>query len=196
MALTFDHVFICSDNPQAAERALTDSVSRPEPSRRSSRAWSAPRTAWPTRCYVYAPGDGCLRLVSAGEERADQSARDRAVASHITAAFREGMPRAVLSSDLFRARSRPSFYALLRTDVLIAGGLISGTFRRFHSADKAAKQVGHTQPDKGPCNQYGYPGHPVGLAHASFRNRGCRQDEAGEEREPNESSARRDQRVA
>jgi len=24
MALTFDHVFICSDNPQAAERALTD----------------------------------------------------------------------------------------------------------------------------------------------------------------------------
>ena len=102
------------------------------------------------------------------------------------------MPRPVLSSDLFRARSRISF----RTDVLIAGGLISGTFRRFHSADKAAKQVGHTQPDKGPCNQYGYPGHPVGLAHASFRNRGCRQDEAGEEREPNESSARRDQRVA
>jgi len=24
MALTFDHVFICVDNPQAAERALSD----------------------------------------------------------------------------------------------------------------------------------------------------------------------------
>jgi hypothetical protein len=55
------------------------------------------------------------------------------------------------------------FYAL-RTYVLIAGGPISGTFRRFHSADKAAKKVGHAQPHKEPCNQYYPPSHPTGPA--------------------------------
>jgi len=31
----------------------------------------------PTRCLRYAPGDVCVFLVSAGEERAARSARDR-----------------------------------------------------------------------------------------------------------------------
>ena len=72
------------------------------------------------------------------------------------------MPRPVHSSDLFRARPRISFHALLRTYVPTTGGLIIGTVLRFHSADNAAKKVGHTQPHKEPCNQYRYPpSHPA-----------------------------------
>ena len=103
------------------------------------------------------------------EERADRSARDRGAGSHITTAFREGMPRPVLSSDLFRARSQTSFHALLRTCVPTTGGLIIGTFLRLHSADKAAKKVSHTQAHKGPSNQYRHrPTHPAGPAQRAL----------------------------
>src|SRR6267378_3695385 len=105
----------------------------------------------------------------AGEEGADRSARDRAVGSHIAAAFREGMPRPVLSSDLFRARPQTSFHALLRTCVPTTGGLIIGTFLRLHSADKVAKKVSYTQAHKGPCNQYRHPpSHPAGPAQRTL----------------------------
>src|SRR5712691_1503934 len=103
------------------------------------------------------------------EERADRSARDRGAGSHITTAYREGMLRPVLSSDLFRARPQSSFHALPRTYVPTTGGLIIGAFLRLHSADKVAKKVSHTQAHKGPCNQYRHPpSHPAGPAQRAL----------------------------
>src|SRR6058998_757857 len=82
-------------------------------------------------------------------------------------AFREEIPRPVLSSDLFRARPQTSFHVLLRTYAPTTGGLIIGTFLGLHSADNVAKKVSHTQAHKEPCNQYRHP--PSHLADPAQR---------------------------